>query len=120
MIEAVTTSPLFGIVLCIGIMMSVWANDSFAYLVGSRFVGQCGKNGDGPRRTELGQSFDRRKDRRRRPQTLLRVQCAVEPPHPFPYLFFYHVSGILSDNFHPFRIVITQTIPIFVALVRNP
>ena len=25
------------IVLCIGIMMSVWANDSFAYLVGSRF-----------------------------------------------------------------------------------
>ena len=77
-------------------------------------------NGDGPRRTELGQSFDRRKDRRRRPQTLLRVQCAVEPPHPFPYLFFYHVSGILSDNFHPFRIVITQTIPIFVALVRNP
>ena len=61
-----------------------------------------------------------RKDRRRRPQTLLRVQCAVEPPHPFPYLFFYHVSGILSDNFHPFRIVITQTIPIFVALVRNP
>ncbi len=29
--------PVGAIVLCIGIMTSVWANDSFAYLVGSKF-----------------------------------------------------------------------------------
>lgn len=29
--------PVGAVVLCVGIMMSVWANDSFAYLVGSRF-----------------------------------------------------------------------------------
>ncbi len=29
--------PVGAVVLCVGIMMSVWANDSFAYLVGSKF-----------------------------------------------------------------------------------
>lgn len=29
--------PVGSVVLCIGVMMAVWANDSFAYLVGSRF-----------------------------------------------------------------------------------
>jgi len=29
--------PIGAIVLCIGILMSIWANDSFAYLVGTRF-----------------------------------------------------------------------------------
>lgn len=29
--------PMGAIVLCIGLMMSVWANDSFAYLVGTKF-----------------------------------------------------------------------------------
>ena len=29
--------PMGAVVLCIGVMMAVWANDSFAYLVGSRF-----------------------------------------------------------------------------------